>query len=255
MQAHKRLTHGPGESFIRIFVQGKVLAAPVDACAQSLHLVQDRATVLFAPLPRTPDEPLPPQLLTRGAFTRKLALHHHLCRNAGVVGAGHPERPVAAHAVPASKDVHFCLVQHMAHVQAARYIGRRQQHGERRAFRLGSRGIERFRRGLPQVFTDPAGSPALFNGGGIVCFGEVAWHRSYGGSKASFSQECEEEALMAHRFQRGRRAACRAPRWSARFRPRRATARVSGFLQPGPAWFGAGVRGTRRATPLPRAAA
>ena len=66
------------------------------------------------------------------AFRRQLALDHHLGRDAGVVGAGQPQRDKAAHAMPADDDVHLRLVEHVAHVQAAGHIGRRQDQREYR---------------------------------------------------------------------------------------------------------------------------
>ena len=45
------------------------------------------------------------------------ALHHHLRGDAGVVGAGQPERVVAEHAMPADDDVDLGVLEHVAHVQ------------------------------------------------------------------------------------------------------------------------------------------
>jgi hypothetical protein len=61
------------------------------------------------------------------AFGGELALDHHLRGDAGVVGAGNPDGGVAGHAMPAREDVHLGLVEHVAHVQAAGDVGRRQQ--------------------------------------------------------------------------------------------------------------------------------
>ena len=64
------------------------------------------------------------------AFTGELALDHDLRGNAGVVGAGHPQRVLAQHAVVARERVHDGLVKSVAHVQRARHVGRRQLNGE-----------------------------------------------------------------------------------------------------------------------------
>ena len=45
------------------------------------------------------------------------AFHHHLGRDARVVGAGHPERLVAGHAPPADDHVLHRLVEPVAHVE------------------------------------------------------------------------------------------------------------------------------------------
>ena len=68
--------------------------------------------------------------LAGGAFGDDLFLDHHLGGDAGVVGAREPEGLVAEHAVPADEDVHLGLVEHVAHVEAAGDVGRRQENRE-----------------------------------------------------------------------------------------------------------------------------
>lgn len=51
----------------------------------------------------------------------------HLCGNAGVVGAGEPERGTTAHAVEPHHDVLQCHEHGVAHVQAPRHV--RWRHG------------------------------------------------------------------------------------------------------------------------------
>src|SRR5438067_7378181 len=46
------------------------------------------------------------QILALLAFNGELSLHHHLRGDAGMVGARHPQRFVAAHAFPTDDDVH-----------------------------------------------------------------------------------------------------------------------------------------------------
>ena len=62
----------------------------------------------------------------------ELFLHHHLRRDAGVIGARQPQRDESAHAMPAHNDVHLRLVEHVAHVQAPGDVRRRQQQREYR---------------------------------------------------------------------------------------------------------------------------
>ena len=59
------------------------------------------------------------------AFLGQLALHHHLGGDAGVVGAGQPERVVAEHAMPADGDVDLGVLEHVADVERAGDVGRR----------------------------------------------------------------------------------------------------------------------------------
>ncbi len=90
---------------------------------------------------------------------------------AGVIGARQPQRDKAAHAMPAHDDVHLRLVEHVAHVQAAGHIRRRQQQREHwPRFALGRRGHgEKF-------FFDPVVGPARFNRARLVGFGQFVRH-------------------------------------------------------------------------------
>ena len=62
----------------------------------------------------------------------ELALDDDLGRDAGVVGARHPERVVALHPVVADQRVHDRVLERMPHVQRAGDVGRRQLDRERR---------------------------------------------------------------------------------------------------------------------------
>ena len=138
----------PDENFAhrarKIFVHGEIFAVPVDRRAQPLHLVENRAAVELLPLPHALDKFLAAQVAALLALFGELPLHHHLRGDAGVIGARQPERDEAAHAMPAHDDVHLRLVEHVAHVQAAGHVRRRQQqreHGTR--FTLGRGGRPR----------------------------------------------------------------------------------------------------------------
>ncbi len=78
-------------------------------------------------------------MLAGSAFFGKLALDHHLGGDAGVVGAGEPKGAAARHATPAGEDVHLRLVEHVAHVEAAGDVGRREQDSEGLAGGEGAR--------------------------------------------------------------------------------------------------------------------
>src|SRR6185295_7254433 len=66
------------------------------------------------------------EVVARLALVLELALDHDLCRDAGVVGAHYPVGVEAAHAVVAHERVHQGLLEGVAHVQRAGYVGRRQ---------------------------------------------------------------------------------------------------------------------------------
>src|SRR3569833_3250836 len=123
VESDKRFADGNRKPLVHC----EVLTIPVNGCAESLHLIQNGSAVVPLPLPHTLNESLAPHLLALLAFGRELPLHHHLRRDARVVRAGQPEQAVSAHTVPAGEDVHLRLVEHVAHVQAARHVRRWQQ--------------------------------------------------------------------------------------------------------------------------------
>ncbi len=111
-------------------VHGEVFARPVHARAQPPHLVEDGGAVMLLPLPYALDEGFAAELLACLVFRGELAFDHQLGGYAGVIGPGNPEGQVPAHAAPAGEDVHLGVFEHVAHVQPAGDIRRRQQHGE-----------------------------------------------------------------------------------------------------------------------------
>ena len=70
----------------------------------------------------------------------ELPLHHHLRGDAGMVGARLPQRVAALHALIADQHVLQREGQRVAHVQAARDVGRRHHDGVGRRARLRMRG-------------------------------------------------------------------------------------------------------------------
>ncbi len=91
------------------------------------------------PLPDPLDELLAAEVVPVCALLGQLALDHVLGGDAGVVGAGHPERVVALHALPADEDVLERVVQRVAHVQDAGDVGRRDDDGVAAAARFAPR--------------------------------------------------------------------------------------------------------------------
>ena len=75
------------------------------------------------------------------ALFGELSLDHHLCRDAGVIGAGQPECVIAEHAMPADGDIDLGVLQHVANVERARDVGRRNYERKYPAGSLG-RGAE-----------------------------------------------------------------------------------------------------------------
>ena len=82
------------------------------------------------------------------------------------------------HAVPAGQDVRLGVLEHVAHVQVAGDVGRREEHGKGGAavpthvaalHEWGTRSLY-----FEEAFADPVVGPALLDGGGVVGLGKVA---------------------------------------------------------------------------------
>ncbi len=166
VEADEGFAHGDG----KVVVHGEVLAGPVDGVADALHRGEDGAAVVLAPLPDALDKGFATEGLARGALGGELALDEHLRGDSGVVCAGKPEGGFAEHAVPADENVRLGVLEHVPHMQIAGDVGRGQQDGE--GARAGGAG--RWGPDFEEALVDPVLCPALFNGGGIVGFGEFA---------------------------------------------------------------------------------
>ena len=104
-----------------------------------------------------------PRSRRSSAFFGELAFDDHLGGDAGVVGAGEPEGDVAAHAVPADGDVDLGVLQHVAHVEGAGDVGRRDDERECRLAGLDiRRGRCRIRSTTEPNAAQTAGARRLF---------------------------------------------------------------------------------------------
>ena len=122
----------------KIVVHGEVFAAPIDGIANPLHLLHDRSAVVLLPLPDALDEGFAAHPAPALSLRSQLPLDHHLGGDSGMIGARQPHRQKSAHAMPADDDVHLRVVEHVAHVQPAGNVRRRQQQGEHVLARAGS---------------------------------------------------------------------------------------------------------------------
>ena len=169
IQADEGLAHRARHAL----VHGEVLARPVHRSAEPLHLLQDDAAVVLLPVPDARDERFAAHVAAVLALGGELALHHQLGGDAGVVGARQPQRAQPLHALPADDDVDLGVLQHVAHVQVAGDIGRRQGHREG-GLVAGSAG--RFH--VKQLFVDPVFGPARFDGARFIGLGKIVRHCS-----------------------------------------------------------------------------
>ncbi len=127
VQADEHFSYGVGQPSIH----GEPLARPVERGAEPAQLPGDRAARLRLPRPHPADELLAPQRLPGRAGGGELALHHHLGRDAGMVGAGLPQRVPPLHPPPADQHVLQRVVQRVADVQRPGDVGRRDHDGVR----------------------------------------------------------------------------------------------------------------------------
>ena len=99
------------------------------------------------------------------ALAFEVALDHHLRGDARMVGADHPQRVLAAHALAARQDVLQRNVERMADVQRARDVGRRHDDRPRRRVRA-------FGPKQPTAF--PMRVPAILDRTGFEGFRQVS---------------------------------------------------------------------------------
>src|SRR4051794_23849012 len=97
--------------------------------------------------------------------------------------------------MPTREDVHLCLVEHVAHVQAAGDVRGRQQHGEVALGRVGvGSGY------VKELFTYPILGPMLLNCGWIVGFREFVRHGSFRVTKREEKDRGLERKTVSYRI-------------------------------------------------------
>ena len=163
IQIDEDLEHG----FAEMRVHGELFAAPVHRTAEAAQLGGDGAAAFAFPVPDFLDE-----FLARiiGAFVLlrfQLAFDHHLRRDAGMVGADHPQRILAAQTFVPDHDILQGVVQRMADMQGPGHVGRRVHDGE--GLRIGALGPEK-------ALFFPVLVPTLLDGSRIECLGEFGGH-------------------------------------------------------------------------------
>ena len=155
VQAHEHFLH----RFIEAVVHGEALAAPIHAGAHAAQLAGDMAPRLFFPLPHLVDKRIAAKIVAGLAlFSRYFTLDQHLRGDTRMVGAYLPQGIVALHPLPARQGIHNGVLERVAHVQAAGYIGRWNH--DRKGLALAGRG--------ETVVGLPAFVPAGFDLFGLV---------------------------------------------------------------------------------------
>ena len=146
-------------------VEREALAAPVARRAEASQLIEDAVAISLAPFPDAIDEGVAAELMTILALFREILLDRVLRGDAGVIGAGQPQRVVALHPARADDDVLQRDVERVAEMELAGNVGRRNDDRENFA---RARGI-----GLEVAEVNPMLEPSFLSGLGIECFGQI----------------------------------------------------------------------------------
>ena len=127
VELHEDLFHRIGKPLIH----REALIFPIARRAEALELIDDLSAGFFFPFPDTLDEFLAAKARAAliATISGELALHHHLCRDACMVGARLPADILAAHPLKPNQRVLKRIVKRVAHVQDASDVGRRDDDG------------------------------------------------------------------------------------------------------------------------------
>ena len=96
-----------------------------------------------------------------------------------MIRSRHPKNPVAGHAPPTDEDVTLRMLEHVPHVQVTGDVGRRQQDRKGLAVQALVFGVCGRSSGCglgEELLAHPVFGPVIFNGGGVVGFGQVVRH-------------------------------------------------------------------------------
>ena len=118
------IDEGVDDGFAQVRVHRELGAVPVAAGAELAELVQDDAAVFFFPFPGGFEEFLAGEVFLADAFGLQLRDDLVFGGDAGVVGSGDPAGVLAVHPCLADEHVIERIVEHVAHMQDARDIGR-----------------------------------------------------------------------------------------------------------------------------------
>ena len=126
VEAHEGFAHGARE----LLVEREVFARPVHRGAEPSQLFVDVVADLVLPLPEALFEALATKVVARQPFLGQFTLNHVLGGDGGVIGARHPQRGPAVHALPANHQVLVGDEEDVAVVQLAGDVGRWDGDGE-----------------------------------------------------------------------------------------------------------------------------
>ena len=160
----------------KMLVHSEVLALPIDGCAEPLHLIEDGAAVVALPLPHALFECLAAHLLARRAFRRIAArpssawrCRRGRCPEPTVRGGPHAPPADQNVASPSGRTCGPCAGGRSRWAAAAECKGATGRPCGLSEVLLG-RGLRE------EVLAHPVFGPVIFDGGGVVGFGQVVRH-------------------------------------------------------------------------------
>ena len=151
VEADEHLLHRVGQAI----VHREPLLVPIQGRAQAAELAGNGTAGLRPPFPNALDEGIATEILTGLVFRLQLPLYHHLGRDPRMVRARLPQSAFTFHTVVAHQGIHHGIIEPVAHVKAARDVGRRDHDAVGTGARVGGPEIAVF---LPPLI------PALFDG-------------------------------------------------------------------------------------------
>ena len=155
VEVNKRIDHRLGQSrFHR-----KARPVPVTGSAQFPQLVQNDSAMLLFPCPGMLQELFPGQVVLGNALGLQLGHDLRFGRNGSMVRSRYPAGVLPMHAGIPDQNIIQRIVQHMAHVQDSRHIGRRN-HDRIRFLFVGL--------GMEELVFQPIGIPFVLHFGGVV---------------------------------------------------------------------------------------
>ena len=104
-------------------------AVPVARSTEAAQLLEDDAAVLVGPFPSVAEKFFARQLLLLDALLCQAVDHLGFGGDGGMVCARHPAGVLALHAGTANEDVLNRIIEHVAHVEHTRHVGRRDDYG------------------------------------------------------------------------------------------------------------------------------
>ena len=151
-----------GYGFITALIHSKAFSVPVTGGTELFQLADDPSAILLLPLPGPLKKAFPPKIFLTDTFFLQLLYDLDLCRNAGMVCSGLPERIVALHPLKTDQNILHRIIKRMPHVKLSRNIWGRNHNGK------GCLGMIYF---CMKVFlVKPLLIKSVFNPFGIISF-------------------------------------------------------------------------------------